>query len=166
LGRGGSRPAHRRPAGAGVTESRFGAPEQSPGFLLWRVTLSWQRQMRAALAPHDLTHVQFVLLASLWWLQEHDSGPPTRARLADQAGTDLMMTSQVVRKLASRGLVARQRDPADSRAWRLALTPPGRAALGGALADVEAADQAYFAALGADGDAFRRGLSVLGAAPH
>jgi hypothetical protein len=31
---------------------------------------------------------------------------------------------------------------------------------------VEAADQAYFAALGADGDAFRQGLSVLGAAPH
>jgi len=149
-----------------MTESRFGAPEQSPGFLLWRVTLSWQRQMRAALAPHDLTHVQFVLLASLWWLQEHGSGPPTQAQLAEQAGTDLMMTSQVVRKLAGRGLVARARDPADSRAWRLALTQPGSRALAGALADVEAADQAYFAVLGEDGDAFRRGLAALSAAPR
>jgi DNA-binding MarR family transcriptional regulator len=147
----------------GRTESRFGAPEQSPGFLLWRVTLSWQRQMRAALAPHDLTHVQFVLLASLWWLQERGAGPPTQAQLADQAGTDLMMTSQVVRKLASRGLLARHRDPADSRAWRLALAPPGQAALGAALADVEAADQAYFATLGPDGEAFLRGLRALGA---
>jgi DNA-binding MarR family transcriptional regulator len=146
-----------------MTESRFGAPEQSPGFLLWRVTLSWQRQMRAALAPHDLTHVQFVLLASLWWLAEHGSGPPTQAQLAQQAGADLMMTSQVVRKLVARGLVARDRDPADTRAWRLALAPAGGALLAGALADVEAADQAYFAALGRDGDAFRRGLAALDA---
>jgi DNA-binding MarR family transcriptional regulator len=149
-----------------VTESRFGAPEQSPGFLLWRATLSWQRQMRAALAPHDLTHVQFVLLASLWWLQEHGSGPPTQAQLAEQAGTDLMMTSQVVRRLTARGLLTRGRDPADSRAWRLALAPAGHLVLAGALADVEAADQAYFAVLGEDGEAFRRGLAALGAALH
>jgi DNA-binding MarR family transcriptional regulator len=146
-----------------VTGSRFGAPEQSPGFLLWRVTLSWQRQMRAALAPHDLTHVQFVLLASLWWLQEHGTAPPTQAQLAEQAGTDLMMTSQVIRRLEGRALVSRDRDPADSRAWRLALTAAGGSLLAGALAGVEAADQAYFAALGADGDAFRRGLAALDA---
>lgn len=68
-----------------MTASRFPAPEQGPGFLLWRVTLSWQRQMRAALAPHGLTHVQFVLLASLWWLQEHGSDGPSQAQLAEQA---------------------------------------------------------------------------------
>jgi DNA-binding MarR family transcriptional regulator len=95
-----------------VTESAYDAPERSPGFLLWRVTLSWQRRMRAALAPHDLTHVQFVLLASLWWLQEHGGGPPTQAQLAEQAGTDLMTTSQVARKLADRQLLAREADPA------------------------------------------------------
>jgi DNA-binding MarR family transcriptional regulator len=144
-----------------VTASRFGAPEQSPGFLLWRVTLSWQRHMRTALAPHDLTHVQFVLLASLWWLQEHGTAAPTQARLAEQAGTDLMMTSQVIRRLEARGLVARHRDPADRRAWWLALTAAGGGLLAGALAHVEAADQAYFAALGQDGDAFRRGLAAL-----
>jgi DNA-binding MarR family transcriptional regulator len=136
----------------------------SPGFLLWRVTLSWQRQMRAALAPHDLTHVQFVLLASLWWLADHGAGPPTQAQLAEQAGTDLMMTSQVVRRLAGRGLVTRARDRVDNRAWRLALTPPGHQVLAGALADVEAADQAYFAVLGPGGGAFRQGLAALVAA--
>jgi hypothetical protein len=31
--------------------------------VLWRATLAWQREMRTALAPHGLTHVQFVLLA-------------------------------------------------------------------------------------------------------
>ena len=52
-------------------QSRLPGPERSPGFLLWRVTLAWQRRIRAALAHHELTHVQFVVLASLWWLGEH-----------------------------------------------------------------------------------------------
>ncbi|MGA3151092.1 MAG: MarR family winged helix-turn-helix transcriptional regulator [Streptosporangiaceae bacterium] len=146
--------------------SRHSAPEQSPGFLLWRVTLSWQRQMRAALARHDLTHVQFVLLASLWWLQEHGGGPPTQAGLAEHAGTEEMMTSQVLRRLAARGLLRRDPDPADGRARRLGLTPAGRELLSGALADVEAADDAYFAALGPGRTAFTAALATLTSAPR
>jgi len=42
-------------------------PEQSPGFLLWHVTLGWQRDVTASLKPLGLTHVQFVLLATTWW---------------------------------------------------------------------------------------------------
>jgi DNA-binding MarR family transcriptional regulator len=147
-----------------VTASAYDAPEQSPGFLLWRVTLSWQRQMRAALAPHELTHVQFVLLASLWWLQEHGDPQPTQVQLADQAGTDLMMTSQVVRKLEQRGLLTRAPDASDSRARRLRLTPAGAALLAGALADVEATDQGYFAVLGDDREDFGRALAALAVA--
>jgi DNA-binding MarR family transcriptional regulator len=127
---------------------------------LWRVTLAWQRAMRAALAPHDLTHVQFVLLASLWWLVGH-SGPPSQQRLAEQAGTDPMMTSQVLRKLADRGLVSRSVDPADSRARLLELTADGKALVAKAMKDVEDADAAYFAGLGEEQQAFVRGLTRL-----
>lgn len=141
--------------------SQHQAPEQSPGFLLWRTTLSWQRSIRAALAPHELTHVQFVLLAALWWLQEHGAERPSQARLAEQAGADPMMASQVIRKLAARGLLERHPDPADSRARLLRLTPAGSAVLAGALADVEAADDAYFAALGPDRAGFLAGLARL-----
>jgi DNA-binding MarR family transcriptional regulator len=111
--------------------------------VLWRATLAWQREMRAALAPHDLTHVQFVLLASLWWLSEHGD-PPTQKELADQAGTDAMMTSQVLRKLEAAGLVERNPHPRDSRARLLAVTRQGREKLQGALQDVEAADARFF----------------------
>lgn len=141
--------------------SQHQAPEQSPGFLLWRATLSWQRSIRATLAPHDLTHVQFVLLASLWWLQDHGTELPSQARLAEQAGTDPMMASQVIRKLGARGLLERHPDPADSRARRIRLTPAGSVLLVGALADVEAADDAYFAALGPDRGSFLAGLARL-----
>lgn len=140
--------------------TRFSGPDESPGFLLWRVTLAWQRAMRAALAPHDLTHVQFVLLASLWWLENH-SGAPSQQRLAEHAGTDPMMTSQVLRKLADRALVSRSVDPADSRARLLSLTGEGKALVSKAMKDVEDADQAYFSGLGDEQQTFVRGLTRL-----
>jgi DNA-binding MarR family transcriptional regulator len=124
--------------------SRFGSAWESPGFLLWHATMRWQRAMRAALAPHGLTHVQFVLLASAWWLGEQGEHPSQR-RLAEHAGTDAMMTSQVVRALERAGLVERVRDPADSRSLRVTVTDAGGKRLRGALADVEAADGAFFA---------------------
>ncbi len=45
-------------------------PAGSPGFLLWHVTLQWQRAIATALQLLHLTHVQFVLLACTWWLRE------------------------------------------------------------------------------------------------
>ncbi len=124
--------------------SQHASAWDSPGFLLWHATMRWQRTMRAALAPHDLTHVQFVLLASAWWLGEQGEQPAQR-RLADHAGTDAMMTSQVVRALERAGLVQRLRDPADARSVLVTITDTGRERLQGALADVEAADAAFFA---------------------
>ena len=87
--------------------------------------------------------MQFVLLASLWWLQEHGE-PPTQARLAEHAGTDAMMTSQVLRKLEAAGLIERNPHPRDSRARLLAVTREGREKLRAALSDVEAADARFF----------------------
>ncbi|HEY8858666.1 MAG TPA: MarR family transcriptional regulator [Gaiellales bacterium] len=127
-------------------KSQYASAWESPGFLLWHATMRWQRAMRAALAPHDLTHVQFVLLASAWWLGEQGEQPSQR-RLAEQAGTDAMMTSQVARALERAGLVERLRDPADSRSVRVTVTLAGRERLKGALRDVEAADAAFFAAV-------------------
>jgi DNA-binding MarR family transcriptional regulator len=104
--------------------------------------------------------VQFVLLASLWWLEEH-GGPPTQARLAAHAGTDAMMTSQVLRRLEARGLLDRHPDPGDARARRLRPTETGSALTARALADVEAADEDYFAPLGDGRAAFLAALTAL-----
>jgi DNA-binding MarR family transcriptional regulator len=109
--------------------------------------------------------VQFVLLASLWWLEDHGPRPPTQARLAEQAGTDPMMTSQVLRRLEGRGLLERAVDPSDGRARRLRLTPSGRDLIASALADVERADGDYFMPLGQRQEAFVDALAVLGGPP-
>lgn len=119
--------------------------DDSPGLALWRVTNAWQRAVRAALGPHDLTHVQFVLLASLTWMDR--SRPVTQRDLAEHAGTDAMMTSQVLRALEAKGLVVRSPHPADRRAVALEPTPAGVALANRANADVEAADRGYFAVL-------------------
>lgn len=117
--------------------------------------------MRSVLSPYELTHVQFVLLASLWWLEAHGDGAPMQARLADHAGTDAMMTSQVIRKLEARGLLERTPHPGDTRAMRVGLTDDGRTRVLAVLAAVEAADQEYFDALGDGRDAFVQSLVAL-----
>lgn len=136
-------PTSRRP------RTRFRTPRESPGFLLWLVTNSWQRQVRAALDSLDLTHVQFVLLASLAWLSR-DGAAVTQVRLAQQARTDVMMTSQVVRALERKGLLRRGAHPADHRAKGLQVTPTGRQLVDQALGLVERADAKFFRAVGTD----------------
>jgi DNA-binding MarR family transcriptional regulator len=131
----------------------------SPGLLLWQVTNRWQAQIRAALRPCELTHVQFVLLASLTWLQ-HD-GPVTQRVLADHAATDPMMTSQVVRGLAARGLVRRVPHPDDKRAVSLTATPAGVALANEAVALVEACDAQFFGRLGRSQGGFVQSLRTL-----
>jgi DNA-binding MarR family transcriptional regulator len=119
-------------------------PERSPGFLLWHVTLRWQRAVVAALAPLALTHVQFVLLASTWWLNEQGADP-NQLTLARQAGTDVKMTSQVLGKLERKGLILRAVDTADTRAKLLRVTPAGAKLAQQAIAVVEQADADFFA---------------------
>ncbi|MBP0935939.1 MarR family transcriptional regulator [Streptomyces goshikiensis] len=119
-------------------------PGESPGFLLWHVTLRWQRDIAAALTPLDLTHVQFVLLACTWWLNGQGERPNQLA-VARQAGTDVKMTSQVLRTLEKKGLIEREVDPADTRAKRLRVTALGAELAPRAIAAVEEVDARFFA---------------------
>jgi DNA-binding MarR family transcriptional regulator len=121
-------------------------PNDSPGFLLWHATLRWQRGIAQALAPLDLTHVQFVLLACTWWLNEQGERP-TQIALAGQAGTDIKMTSQVLRSLERKSLIEREIDTADTRARRLRVTRRGARLAPRAIAIVEGVDARFFADL-------------------
>ena len=124
--------------------TRFaGGPAESPGFLLWHVTLRWQRAIAAALAPLDLTHVQFVLLACTYWLTGQGQ-TPNQLGVATQAGTDVKMASQVLRKLEDRGLIQRRIDQRDTRAKTLSMTRRGTSLAIKAIKVVEEADAQFF----------------------
>lgn len=143
----------------GSFESSFPDPNASTGLKLWRVTNSWQRTIRAALAPFDLTQVQFVLLAVLTSMDR--TNPVTQQDLATHAATDPMMTSQVLRALEQKGLIERQPHPSDRRARTLSPTPNGVRLANVANEAVERADRAYFAILGDDVPGFTRALATL-----
>jgi DNA-binding MarR family transcriptional regulator len=127
--------------------------------LLWQVTNRWQAAQRAALKPHGLTHVQFVLLAALTWLGVE--GPVTQKQLADYVATDPMMTSQVLRALEAADLVERQPHPTDKRARALRVTPAGRELANRAVRVVEECDRRFFEPLGELGSPFTRSLQRL-----
>ncbi len=130
--------------------------ERNPGYQLWLATNAWQRIIRKALEPLELTHVQFVMLASVDLLDDcrdkavADESSPcvTQAIVSRFAGTDENMTSQVVRSLAARGLVTRIEHPSDARARRLALTPAGAQLLAEAKAAILPAKDRFFSPLG------------------
>jgi DNA-binding MarR family transcriptional regulator len=146
----------------GSLATTYADPSESPGLAIWHVTNAWQRAVRGALAPFGLTHVQFVLLATLTSMDR--TTPITQGDLAAHAGTDVMMTSQVLRALESKHLIDRGEHPTDGRARVLEPTPEGRSLAGRANLAVEAADRAYFAVLGDATADFLHHLHLLDAA--
>ncbi|WP_347587553.1 MarR family winged helix-turn-helix transcriptional regulator [Acrocarpospora sp. B8E8] len=124
-------------AGVGTDAGR------SPGFLLWRATQRWQREINAALQVVGLSHVQFALLVDLWWF-DHQGRRPTPRELAEHATVDDMMTSQVIRVLEVKGLLSREIDPSDERRRVLAITDEGRRLAERAAEIVDGVDQQVF----------------------
>lgn len=129
-------------------QTKFDNPQVSPGFLLWQISNKWQAEQRKALAIFGLTHVQFVLLASLTWATGKTSF--TQKQLAMHARTDIMMTSQVVRTLEQKDLLTRAISPNDGRSFVLTPTQAGIALVNKAIVVVEAVDKRFFAVLGED----------------
>ena len=122
------------------------ASNPTTGFLLWRATNAWQRAQRATLEPYGLTHVQFALLAAL---ADADARRGlSQSEVSDRSGVDPMTTSQVLRALQGRGLVAREASTEDKRAFRVTATTEGKAVVKKALPKVEKTDAEFFARAG------------------
>lgn len=126
--------------------SPTGAPEESPGFLLWQLANAWQRRMRQVLAPLGLTYVQAMLLSALIKLEEQyrkTASPITQGDLARFCRADATMTSQVLRTLESKGLLERSRG-IDARARLPNLTPAGRSLALQAMPLTQTVDEEFF----------------------
>jgi DNA-binding MarR family transcriptional regulator len=121
-------------------------PEETFGFRLWQVMHAWQRRLEAALAPLDLTHMQFVILATTSWLSRCGE-TPSQTRIAGFAKVDRMMVSKILRLLEGKGYVVRGRHPDDPRANRVDLTRSGRVAVEQAIPLMWSAQEAFFGRL-------------------
>lgn len=134
--------------------------EESSGFLLWQVTNLWQREIKKALEPFDLTHSQFVLMASIHWLTLHKQDV-TQILLSAHTKIDPMTTSTVLRTLQTKGLLLRQEHLTDTRAKTVQLTENGKDIIKQAIKTVETFDKTFFATLGDNTKLFNEQLLTL-----
>jgi DNA-binding MarR family transcriptional regulator len=124
----------------------FDAPKDSPGFLLWQTTLSWQRLIKKALEPHNISHAQFVMMAILlWWHgQQKDV---TQIDIIGMSKLDKMTVSKSLKKLVGMDLVARHENQEDNRAKSVQLTKSGVSLARKLVPIVEGIDADFFGQL-------------------
>jgi DNA-binding MarR family transcriptional regulator len=134
--------------------------EDSSGFLLWQVTNLWQREIKKALEQYDLTHSQFVLMASAHWLALHKE-EVTQIVLSSHTKIDPMTTSTVLRTLQKKGFLQRQEHSTDTRAKTVGLTPEGEVIIKLAIKAVEDFDKKFFSTLGDSNNDFNKQLICL-----
>ncbi|GAA3979301.1 MULTISPECIES: MarR family winged helix-turn-helix transcriptional regulator [Streptomyces] len=140
------------------------APSPTPGYLVWRLANKWRTAVDQALAPLNLTHAQYVLLASLSGM-ERSGRQPSQRELADHTGLEALYVSKLARSLEAAGLVRRTRDAEDTRVVRLALTDEGRKTVRPAIGAVQVLLEQLLAPLGGLDDPrtddFKRTLTEL-----
>ena len=94
-----------------------------------------------------ITHVQFAVVSTVWWLGK-DGYPPRQREVAEHAGIDPAMTSQVMTVLIQRGWVIRGVDPTDGRVSRLYVTDAGREIAERAVIELDRAERKFFSPAG------------------
>jgi MarR family transcriptional regulator, organic hydroperoxide resistance regulator len=121
-------------------------PEASPGFLLWQTTISWQRLIKEALAPYDISHTQFVIMANLLWFR-HQKKDVTQNVIINMSKLDKMTVSKSLKKLVAMGLVKRHENTDDARAKSVQLTKQGAILAKKLVTTIEKVDANFFGRL-------------------
>jgi DNA-binding MarR family transcriptional regulator len=123
------------------------------GFLLGRVHQAHRRVVEARLAPLGLGPRDFGALCVLT-----EEGPLSQLRLGQRMGVDRTSMVAITDHLERTGLVRRERNPRDRRAYEMRVTAKGRRVLERATVATEQAEAEFLARLPA---ADRRRILVL-----
>jgi DNA-binding MarR family transcriptional regulator len=121
----------------------FDKPEDSPGFLLWQTTMIWQRQIKKALEAYDISHAQFVIMATLLWFDAHDDDT-TQVSIVNWTKLDKMTVSKSLKKLVEMKYVKRHEHEKDTRAKSVSLTKKGSELVQKLIPIVEEVDHTFF----------------------
>lgn len=111
--------------------------------LFWQVSTLWQRAVKTALRPFDLTLTQYVILAVIAELSETND-EITQKQISDFSMIDTMTVSNTLRLLEKKGLAKRIPSKSDSRANTIHNTDAGSVILRKAVRIVEEVDAAFF----------------------
>ena len=127
----------------------FEKSEDSLGFLLWQATMVWQRRIKKVLESFDVTHPQFVIMATLLWFKMHEYDT-TQVAISTFSKLDEMTVSKSLKGLAIRGFVSRTEHEVDTRAKSIALTDEGKNLVAQLIPLVEKVDTDFFCVLPLD----------------
>ena len=122
------------PAAPAFSDPALSVPALSVYVKLHRAVASIDAQLAPRIAAAGLTPTQFGVLEALL-----HKGTLTQAALGRKVLTSPGNMTDVIDKLAGRGLVRRGRAPGDRRAVRVSLTEAGQALIGGLFPDHAAA---------------------------
>ena len=134
--------------------------EESTGFLLYNLTTLLQRRMKRELDVLDITHMQFVLLATLKRLSKTNKAI-TQIEIATESKADKMMVSKVLRTLQTKGLVTREEHSTDTRAKTILLTNEGDLMLQKGFVIVKKVEKDFFECLEKQTDPFNANIKTL-----
>ena len=125
-----------------------------------RVYNKWHSMIKKELKKMNLTHPQFVVLASLAYLSQ-DSNEVTQVMISKLSGIDVMTVSQILSLLEKHDFVKRKEHSRDTRAKAVILNKKGEEILQKAVPLVEQIDEIFFEKLNTDEGQFKHFLVRL-----
>ena len=125
-----------------------------------RVYNKWHSMIKKELKKMNLTHPQFVVLASLAYLSQ-DSDEITQVMISKLSGIDVMTVSQILSLLEKHDFVKRKEHSRDTRAKAVILNKKGEEILQKAVPLIEQIDEIFFKKLDTDEEQFKHFLVRL-----
>ena len=125
-----------------------------------RVYSKWHSMIKKELKKMNLTHPQFVVLASLAYLSQNGN-EITQIMISKLAGIDVMTISQILSLLEKQNFVKRKEHSKDTRAKAVILNKKGEEVLQKAVPLVEQIDEIFFEKLDIDEKQFKHFLARL-----
>ena len=143
----------------------LGAPEHAIGFVMWRVTHRFQRDLERALLPLDLTHLQFTILALVAWMGR-SAGPATQADLSRFGDIHPMQVSNVLKALEGKAMVHRTPAGGHALAKHVRVTASGLEAVRAAMPLAREVQFRLFGESGKPGGSLLEALLRIDAMPR
>ena len=125
-----------------------------------RVYNKWHSMIKKELKKMNLTHPQFVVLASLAYLSQNGN-EVTQVMISKLSGIDVMTVSQILNLLEKNDFVKRKEHSRDTRAKAVILNKKGEEVLQKAVPLVEQIDEIFFGKLDTDEEQFKHFLARL-----
>ena len=95
--------------------------DESVGFLISKTSLKMKNHLYQHFKPFDITSEQWGLLARLW-----ETDRVSQKELADKTCKDQPNITRILDKLEGKGLIKREANPDDRRAFVVHLTDEGQ----------------------------------------